>query len=108
MRNVSEYDQRQLRLMYESLRSFENKQIELSSLVSSLEFLLNILESVDESWEEGFLSEITALEVANALEIIKKSEGEVFLIENEKREILISKSILNLKKLITDVLSDQE
>lgn len=100
MKNLSEYDERQLRLMHESLVSFEKKQIGLSSLVGSLEFLLNALESIDEEWEERFLKEVTILETANALAIIKDSGEEIPEIEKDKKEMLINKSIESLKKLI--------
>ena len=99
MKNISEYDERQLRLIHENLVSFEKKQIELSSLVGSLEFLLNALESIDEEWEERFLKEVTILETANALAIIKDSGEKVPEIEIDKKEILINKSIEKLKKL---------
>lgn len=99
MKNISEYDERQLKLMHKNLISFEKKQIELSPLVSTLEFLLNVLESVDEDLEEKFLKEMTILETVNALAIIKDSEKEAPVIEN-KKEILINKSIFNLKILI--------
>jgi hypothetical protein len=104
MKNITEYDERQLKLIYENLVSFEKKQIELSSLVGSLEFLLNALESLDEEWEERFLKEVTTLETANALAIIKDSGEEVHEIEMNKKEMLIKKSIENLKKLVEDKL----
>ena len=100
MKHISEYDERQLRLMHENLNSFEKKQIELSSLVGSLEFLLSALELIDEAWEEKFLKEITTLETVNALEIIKDFGEDVSEIDKDEKEILISKSIENLKKLV--------
>lgn len=104
MKNISEYDERQLRLMYKNLVSFEKKQIELSSLIGSLEFLLNALESIDEKWEEKFLKEVTTLETVNALEIIRDFEEEVFEIKEGKKEMLVKKSIENIKKLIENEL----
>jgi hypothetical protein len=103
MKNITEYDERQLKLIYENLVSFEKKQIGLSSLVGSLEFLLNALESIDEEWEERFLKEVTTLETANALAIIKDSE-EAPEIELNKKEMLINKSIESLKKLVENKL----
>ncbi|MBI2742615.1 MAG: hypothetical protein HYX48_01710 [Chlamydiales bacterium] len=86
MKDISEYDERQLMLMLEHLSYFENKQINLSSLVGSLEFLLNALETVSNDWEEKFLKEITTLETTNALEIIKETGEQVPEIQNEKGE----------------------
>ena len=86
--------------MYENLICFERKQIELSSLVGSLEFLLSALQSVDEEWEKKILNEVTTLEVINAIEIIKNSGEEVSEIQREKKEELTKKAIFNLKTFI--------
>ena len=61
MENTSEYDERQLQLMYKNLISFEKNQIDLNSLVGTLEFLLNALKSVNCEWEEKFLKEINLM-----------------------------------------------
>ncbi|MFW9882520.1 MAG: hypothetical protein ACFFG0_56380 [Candidatus Thorarchaeota archaeon] len=100
MDNISEYDKRQLKLMYECLASFQKKQIQLSSLISSLEFLLNAMESVDEEWEYKFLKEITTLETINAVEIIEESEKEKLKYSKNKNIELVNKSVINLKTLI--------
>ena len=105
MENVSEYDERQLILMLEHLTSFEKKQIELSSLVGSLEFLFNALEAVDTEWEENFLKEITTLETANALTIIKNSGEQIAEIQVDKREKLIKYSAERLKSIVKGKLS---
>jgi hypothetical protein len=102
MKNISEYDVRQLNLMHEHLIYFENKQIELSSLIGSLEFLFNALESIDEEWERKFFNEITILETINALEIIKESGEEAPEIDNNKNKMFIKKSIENLKKMVSN------
>lgn len=100
MKHISEYDERQLRLMHENLISFEMKQIELGSLVGSLEFLLNSLESKDDEWEEKILDEITILETVNALTVIKDSGEEVMDIQKDKKDRFVYNSIKNLKNLI--------
>lgn len=99
--NISEYDARQLLLMLEHLTSFEKNQIDLCSLVGSLEFLLNALENVDIEWEEKFLKEITTLETVNALAIIKETGEQISEIERDKRKMLINNSINSLKAIIT-------
>ena len=100
MKNISEYDQRQLRLMLNSLIDFEKKQIALHSLIANLEFLLNAMELVEGEWEEKFLKEITALESMNAIFIIKAANEEAPEINREKAEDVITKAISNLKALI--------
>lgn len=100
MKNISEYDKRQLILMLEQVKLFENKQIDLNSLIGSLEFLLNTLEAVDEDWEEEFLNEITTLETINAVEIIKESGEEILEIQDDKKRNLIKNSIDKLNSLV--------
>jgi len=100
MQNIKEYDDRQLKLMHEILISFENNQIELSSLVGSLEFLLSALEAINEKLEEKLVKELTTLETINALEIIKDSGEDAPEIDKHKKETLITQSVSTLKKLI--------
>jgi len=66
---MSEYDQRQYHLMLEKIRSFEQGDIRLDSLVTDLDGLLNVLEESDLSWKEAFQHEWGKLEdeQANAL-----------------------------------------
>lgn len=106
MENVSEYDERQLKLMYESLSSFQKKQIQLSSLIGSLEFLLNAMEFVDEEWENKFLKEITTLETINAAEIMEESEKEKLKFNKKESIELVNKAVINLKTLIQNKLSN--
>jgi hypothetical protein len=100
MENISEYDERQLKLMYEFLISFEMKQIGLCTLVCKLESLFSVLESVEERWEEEFLTEVTTLETINAIEIIKDSGEEAAEIAEDEKERLINQSVVSLKKII--------
>ena len=95
MGNISEYDQRQLKLMRESLSSFQKNQIQLGSLIGSLEFLLNAMESVDDDWENKFLKEITTLESVNAIEIIEDSEKEKLNFNKKESVEILNKSIVN-------------
>ena len=104
MENISEYDERQLKLMYKYLLSFQQKQIQLSSLISSLEFLLNAMESVDEEWENEFLKEITTLETINAIEIINESENENLYFNKKENIELINNAVFSLKEMIKNEL----
>ena len=100
MKSYSEYDQRQLKLMYESLKSFDLQKLSLNSLIGNLEFLLNAMEEVDEEWENAFLEEVASLESINANELIRSSGENVPIIEDQKKSKLISESISNLESLI--------
>ena len=95
MNKVSKYDERQLNLMLDQLNAFENKKLELSSLVGRLEGLLHAMEHVADEWEEKFLDEFSTLESINA---------EVPKLKKEEMEKLIRNSIYNLKKLIQEKL----
>ncbi len=88
-KKISDYDKRQLLQIKNLLVLFENKKIDLASLVSSLEFLLNAMKKVDRDWEEKFLDEIVILESINARRP-KLNELDIKIID---------KSVINLKNL---------
>lgn len=100
MQKISEYDERQLRLMYDKLVYFQKNQIALSSLVNGLESLLHVLEKVENAWEEKFLRELSTLETINSMEILRDSDEEVVVLKKEKKEALINNSIANLESII--------
>ncbi len=104
MNNISEYDQRQLKLMQECLSSFQKNQIQLSSLIGSLEFLFNAMESIDEEWENKFLKEITTLESVNAMEFMEESERKKLYFNRSESAKLVNKAVLKLNKLIQNEL----
>ena len=91
MSKISEYDERQLNLMLKQLIFFENKKLDLSSLVGNLEGLLHAMEHVTDEWEEKFLDEFSTLESINA---------EMPKIKNDEIEKLIKDAVSNLKKLV--------
>lgn len=100
MKNINEYDERQLKLMSDSLLCFERNLIDLNSLIGNLEFLLSAMESVDIVWEEKFLKEITVLESVNAMHLINKSGEEPVEINFNEANDLINTAITRLKVLI--------
>ena len=106
MKDNSEYDVRQLKLMLDSINSFEKKIIGLDSLIGTLEFLMSVLEVVEEDWEDNFLDEITALERINSINIINERGEAEYEIDptKDKKSILTANS--NLKELITMRLND--
>ena len=95
MNKISEYDERQLNLMLNQLEAYENKKLNLSSLVGRLEGLLHAMEHVTAEWEEKFLDEFSTLESINA---------EVPKLNKEEIEKLIKNSIYNLKNLVQEKL----
>lgn len=105
MKNISEYDLRQLKLMQKALISFESKQIDLHSLVGTLEFLFHALESVGD-WGNKFFDEVSDLESINAIELIAINEGGSDKLEKDEKIVLIEESVLILKKIVEKALSD--
>lgn len=107
MKKINEYDERQLKLMLKNLISFEMNQIELSSLVGSLEFLLNAMESVEKDWEERFLKEVTTLESINAIRMIKESGEDAPEIDTDRAKELIGNAVSKLKMLVASELNNE-
>jgi hypothetical protein len=63
---MNQFDHRQLIKMRQLINGFKDDAINLSSFISSMEFLFHQLKSVDEVWDELFLEEIANLESVNA------------------------------------------
>ena len=95
MKKISEYDERQLNLMLNQLDAYDNKKLDLGSLVGRLEGLLHTIEHVTAEWEEKFLDEFSTLESINA---------EVPKLNQEEIEKLIKNSVCNLKNLVQEKL----
>lgn len=93
MNKISEHDEKQLNSMLKRLASFENKQLDLSELVRSLEGLLHAMENTTNEWEEKFLNEFSTLESINA-EMPNMKKNEV--------DKLINEAVFNLKKLVEE------
>ncbi len=99
MNYKNDYDIRQLKLMNENLMAFDKGEISLYTLQSRLEFLLQVMEHVDDSWEFSFLEEIGTLASINAEEPVDKSIN-LNKIKNE--------AIHNLKNLVEGALQSLE
>src|SRR6185295_7236568 len=63
---VSEYTQRQYRLMLERLDDFQRKKLKIDTLINDLEGLVNALEDLDPKWRQAFLHHWGKLEEARA------------------------------------------
>ena len=64
---MSEYDQRQYKLMLERLITFERGAVPLDRLAIDLEGLLNTLEVVEHSWRQTFRHYWGTLETGRAV-----------------------------------------
>ncbi len=62
MTTLTAYDLRQLRLIEKRISFFENRKLDLYGIICDLSGILNALESVDDSWKNGFRARINALE----------------------------------------------
>jgi len=94
---MNSFDQRQFEKMCKVIDSFKRKTISLSSFVSSMEFLFHALESVDISWEEEFLEEISSLESVNS--------GVPSSVSDEAVQKIINDAVEKLDTLISQMLS---
>jgi hypothetical protein len=70
---MSEYDQRQYRLMLGRLKAFEAGQITIDSLIADLRGLVQALLQAEPSWKQTFLEYWADLEVARALALSRES-----------------------------------
>jgi len=68
---MSEYDQRQYRLMLDWLVAFEEGKLPLDKLVDDLEALMNVLEEAPPGWKNSFLSDWITLEEMRASALFK-------------------------------------
>lgn len=63
MKPLTAYDAKQIILIENRIRLFEENKLDLFDLISDLGGILNALESVSDSWKDDFQAEINALEM---------------------------------------------
>lgn len=90
---MSEYNERQYRLMLSHLRKFEEGQLKLDVLVDDLEGLLNYLDGIPNSWKQAFLHEWGKLEDERAYAL---SENLKAFDDETSRRLLLAASRLKL------------
>lgn len=73
---MTDYDSRQFNLMIEKLNAFEEKAIDFSHLVSSLDGLQSALKDVNTQWRNSFLKQWGVLEDVHA-EILDRNLKEI-------------------------------
>jgi hypothetical protein len=96
---MSDYDQRQYRLMLERLTAFEQGRLRLDMLVNDLEGLLNALEEVQPAWKQTFFHYWGKLEDERGLALFKG------LIDEETSQRLRA-AISQLKLLVLEKIDD--
>lgn len=92
---MSEYDQRQYRLMLHELKQFENGEIHLDTLVDDLESLLAMLQQAEPGWKDEFLESWAYLDDERAIAL---DEG-VISFDEATSERLLAK-VVELRRLI--------
>ncbi len=98
---MSEYDQRQYRLMLDRLNAFESGLIPMDVLVRDLEGLLNALEGAEASWKQTFLSYWGKIEDAHAVALFR---GSVHLDEQATKRVRAAAD--NLKLMVLEKIDD--
>jgi len=100
---MSEYDQRQYRLMLEQLTAFQSGQIYIDRLIGNLQGLLNALQSPDSTWKQSFLSLWGQLEDARAMALFRGAEN-----LNEQESIVVGSALAKLKPMVLEKIDDAD
>jgi len=96
---MSEYDQRQYRLMLERLDAFERGHTTIDRLIADLEGLLNVLEKPDADWKQSFLRYWGHIEDARAVALdrqattLNEQEAKVALDAARRLKLLVLEQI---------------
>lgn len=94
---MSDYDQRQYRLMLETLTAFEHGNIHVGTVIADLEGLLNALEKADAEWKQSFLRWWGQIEDARAYALF---HSRTVLSEDETKNAL--DAVKQLRLMILD------
>lgn len=98
---MSDYNQRQYRLMLDRLTAFDSGLLQIDALVNDLEGLLHALEGVAPSWKQTFLEYWGDLEQARAMALFRGSD----MIEEEAMEH-VRDAVARLKLLVLEQIDD--
>ena len=96
---LNAYDRRQLLLIDKQLFLLKEGKIDLGTLVSRLEALLNVIESVNIAWKDLFQSEWANLELVYA-NLLYTGHEELNLFEKE----FVNQTINNLNDMVLNIL----
>lgn len=92
---MKDYDQRQLANMLNQIAAYEACTIDLSGLISSLESLLNALESMPESWVEQIRRLWGVLEEVYSVAVFRGQP-----VESTESRLLVDQAIIKIRELI--------
>jgi hypothetical protein len=94
---MSDYDNRQYRLMLDQIEDFKSNRIDLKHLINGLESLLCVLEKPDADWKTKFRKKWGVLEEVYAVALDQKSD----LTQNDWN--LVNAAVEELRQLLTQV-----
>jgi len=95
---MSDYDNRQYRLMVERIDQFEKKSIGLRHLITDLEALLCVLQEADQNWKSAFHKQWAVIEEVYAVVLDRKLKE----VPQEYWK-LIDDAVSTMKQLLTEV-----
>ena len=95
---ITEYDNRQLVKMRERLDLFRRGQLSLETLISDVEFLLDVMESMDKEWTAKVGEEVGTLEQVFAFALYKEWEQ-----LDKRSESLVSQSAQKISEYLSEL-----
>ena len=95
---ITEYNKRQLVKMRQQVDSFKRGEMELGSLIGDLEFLLNVMESMDMKWKAEIHEEVDTMEQVYAV-ALAWSSGRL----DETDKSLVSQSVQNISEGLSEL-----
>jgi hypothetical protein len=97
---LNEYDQRQLELMLEHLRTYRNRIVDLPGLISGLESLRHLLTAVPDEWLERFWSAWGELEETYSIAVVREQP-----IDPLRSHPTIERNVALLEALVKELLA---
>jgi hypothetical protein len=98
---MSDYDQRQFRLMLERLDAFARGRIAIDRLIIDLQGLLNALQMLDPKWKQSFLRHWGHLEEARAVALDREATT-----LNEREAKVAFDAAMQLRLLVLEQIDD--
>jgi len=98
---MTECDQRQLTNMLNQIAAYDAGRIDLAGLISSLESLLNALQSVPESWVDQLRRQWGVLEEVYSVAVVREQP-----VESVNNRHLVDQAITKIREIINSILAD--
>ena len=95
---ITEYDKRQLLKMRQQVDSFKKGELSLGSLIGDLEFLLNVMESIDVEWKGKAHEPVCVLEEVYAVAL----DREVQQLDKAGKS-LVSQSVQKISEYLSEL-----